>query len=249
MENTHLEYLSWDSSHFNFKIGSAAYASSETDLNEIIYKARKDGYELIYLIENVTEYMNFSFLQLIPNKLVDRKVIFHHDLNEVNFTIDNYITLSDSTVPTSSIIELAIQSGEFSRFNTDPMLSTDSFKSMYLKWINKSYIKENSDFNFEYVKGGRQLGFTTLQIDKSSRESTIGLIAVNKDTRGQGIGSKLLNAALLKSKELGMKCLKVATQEQNVNACKFYVKNNCKIFSKTNIYHLWLNQNKINQIK
>ena len=52
-------------------------------------------------------------------------------------------------------------------------------------------------------------------------------LRVHPDYRGQGVGSRLFDAAVAWARERGCRCLKIETQNTNVPACRFYAKQGC----------------------
>ena len=69
---------------------------------------------------------------------------------------------------------------------------------------------------------------------------SISLIGVDKGYRGEQIGTKLINKAILYFNKLGKNEIQVITQKANVLACKFYTKNGFRISQINNVYHFWL---------
>ena len=66
---------------------------------------------------------------------------------------------------------------------------------------------------------------------KVNKETSLGLIiiGVNPNFRLLGIGKKLINCFEMKAKELGIKKLQLSVLTSNINAIKFYKKNNWEI--------------------
>ena len=81
------------------------------------------------------------------------------------------------------------------------------------------------------------IGITTL--GKKSEFADIGLVAVDKNFRGQGIASDLIHSADTAAYHLGYKEIKVVTQLKNKGACRLYEKCNFQIENITNVYHYW----------
>lgn len=82
------------------------------------------------------------------------------------------------------------------------------------------------------------LGFATLN-RKNETLSEIGLIAVSKTSRGLGVGKKIINESIIKSKKAGFNEIQVVTQLDNIAAVSLYKSTNFKIKKVTNIYHFW----------
>ena len=72
--------------------------------------------------------------------------------------------------------------------------------------------------------------------------SQIGLIAVDQKFKGKGIGSKMLLKAENYCFKNNILELRIPTQEENIGACKFYIKNGYEIIDTSIIKHAWRNE-------
>ncbi|MDO9261367.1 MAG: GNAT family N-acetyltransferase, partial [Flavobacteriaceae bacterium] len=68
---------------------------------------------------------------------------------------------------------------------------------------------------------------------------TIGLTAVCASYQGKGIGKKLLESVENELSKKHIKELRIPTQLQNKQACKFYKKSGFNIVEETIIKHYW----------
>ena len=91
-----------------------------------------------------------------------------------------------------------------------------------------------------YKKEKKIVGFITLKRLESRVD--IGLIAVDHNYRGKGIGQILMKSAEKWALERQINTIQVVTQIVNVPACLFYKKNKYKIKNIEYIYHFWLNK-------
>jgi dTDP-4-amino-4,6-dideoxy-D-galactose acyltransferase len=138
---------------------------------------------------------------------------------------------------TDKLISLTLQSGIYSRFKTDKNFPAEAYEKLYITWIKKSCDKSIAFRILIYGEMKNPSGFITLTGNDS--EAQIGLIAVDEQHRGQGIGRKLIEAAINTAKNHNFTTLKVVTQGANQQACLLYEKCGFVIDSKINIYHYW----------
>jgi len=82
------------------------------------------------------------------------------------------------------------------------------------------------------------LGLVTTK--KSSGTGRIGLIAVDPTAQGEGLGTLLLSAVERWCFLRGLKELRVATQGENLAACRFYTRYGFTLPVRHQIYHVWL---------
>lgn len=215
-----IELLDWDSNFFGYKIGKLTYSNQHKSLpSDEEFKK----FDLVYIFS--TSRLNDKY------NLVDVKVTFKK--NTASKNVDDKIYFFDKTLHSyTELLELAYLSGHDSRFLKDSFFSEKDFKNLYKTWIDKSIINQKTKI-LVYINNNTICGFVSFKVEKI--KSNIELIAVSPIARGKGIGKKLLDAveAMLKEDTL----LTVPTQETNLKACNFYLKNGFKIISKHFIYH------------
>ncbi|MCH2023448.1 MAG: GNAT family N-acetyltransferase [Saprospiraceae bacterium] len=236
-----LQFLDWDSNFFGFPIGQILI-NKKTDytsglLSNLLVKARDKNIKLVYLI--LPERDSFISIPKFENniRLVDKKVYYQTEI-VLNHTQDKHISSYKANTINNDMYELALSSGEYSRFKVDPDFPDEECKNLFKKWIENSINKTYADEVLVYQSKNKILGMVTLSIKKNS--GNIGLIAVNKQYQGQYIGHKLINASKHYFKQKGIKDLTVTTQSNNFNACRFYEKNDFYIKKINHIYHCWL---------
>ncbi len=140
------------------------------------------------------------------------------------------------------LIELAIQSGEYSRFKIDKYIENEKFRQLYELWminsIKKIIAKEVYIIDKENVNG-------VVTVGEKNKRADIGLIAVNNGCRGQGLGKQLLAAAENWGFDQGYKFIQVVTQKANQIACSFYEANGYHQEKCQFVYHVWFNKIKL----
>jgi dTDP-4-amino-4,6-dideoxy-D-galactose acyltransferase len=237
---TLLEILEWDSSFFGYPIGkiNASEINAEA-LTKIISQAKNKDIRLIYLFTDPVDSVSQKAAKINGAKLVDQKVTFHIKIDaSVISSTDTHIEKFELSYPSSQLVNLAIQSGLYSRYKIDPGFKNNEFEKLYLAWIENSVNKKIADHTFVYKEDGVELGFVTLKLRDTYGE--IGLIAVDESSRGKAIGSKLTSAVINLLYENYITDLRVATQTDNMQACNFYKKAGFKEIRTENIYHIWL---------
>lgn len=219
--------LEWDSDFFGLRI--ARLGVSEDFDENFLGETLKKEFDLLY-IHSPKKLLNFPILP------IDEKITFSKKAEGNNLKNSENIKLYEGEC-NDELIQLAIQSGEFSRFYLDTKLS-GKFEKLYSLWMINSVKGVLADFIYVYQEGETILGFVTIR--KYDDKLQIGLIATDFKSRGKGIGTKLLQ----KVEEVAVECqineIVVVTQGANVNACNFYKKNNFSVCEKEYIYHFWI---------
>jgi dTDP-4-amino-4,6-dideoxy-D-galactose acyltransferase len=223
-----LTELIWDSNFFGYKVGKMELGGNE-ELPSVCIDI--ETYKLIYI---------FSSQQIVNNQincvsaqLVDVKLLLAKSVSSNNNQDKSIVLL---TKLTDDLIDLAIQSGLYSRFKLDSTFKNNEFERLYTTWISSS-IDSNDVVVFGYINNQKLVGFITLSTKNNSAD--IGLIAVDETQRGMNIGGKLISMADVYAQQNGLTQITVNTQQENSSALKFYIKNGFDILNRTHIYHLW----------
>lgn len=226
-----INHKEWDTTNFGFKVGSAIIKKPEIfNIENFRNKAKNEGFKLIYLespikLEGSNLFFDEKIIYSKPNIIRQESKPFD-EISSYNFNvIDN------------DLYNLSIISGEYSRFNLDKNFPKNKFILLYNKWIENSVLANYATDVIVYKIENKIVGLLTYY--NQNNISNIGIIAVNPNFQGHGIGSKLIKHY---QNQLDNKIteLEVVTQGVNLKARVFYEKNEYKIKSKTYIYHLWL---------
>lgn len=225
-----IKLLDWDTANFGFGVAELAY-------NDIFHLEDIRSYL-------ATTYPEVKLLYIKTPKKIDRSSIFcdekityvkHHQ--DTNYAAYLNIESNKNKIITTDLYELALLSGEFSRYNLDDKFPHKSFKHLYLKWIENSVYTEFATDVLVYKYNSKVIGFLTYKDNNDI--SSIGIISVNPKFQGLGIGSKLIShyQSLLKP---NIKLQTVVTQGCNIKARALYEKNGYNLLDRTYIYHLWV---------
>lgn len=226
------QYLPWDSEFFGMRIARVDVATQE-DVRALD-SVDKSQWNLIYIFSrpDIDIHQNGVLL-------VDQKVIYE---KAVGMVCEDYqeIYRFQGEQPSDKLYGLAIQSGLYSRYKTDENFPEDSFERLYRRWIEQSVSGNMADVVLCHGVGKNMDGMLTLKINELVGQ--IGLVAVDEKSRGNGIGSRLIQSSEFFLSQNGIKKLEVATQLTNRGACHYYQKNGFYQKSITNVYHWWVNR-------
>lgn len=225
--------LEWDSNFFGLHIGKTIVSSQE-EMNALLSRKselQKD-YNLIYIFaqEGLVACNNVT--------LVDKKVVYSEVIKPDNSSVDSSIIDYPYDYVSDDLLNLALASGIYSRFNIDKNFPFNSYRKLYTCWIEQSVKHVIASKVFCYMIDDIPRGLLTIKT--KGHEGIIGLVATDNDYRGRGIGKSLLHCAKRFCYEEGIKVLSVATQYQNNNACHFYERVGFTKQSCTDIWHWWL---------
>ena len=229
-----IEYLSWDSETFGFKVGNLLCSEpiEVEDLHQVVLKSRDDKYELLYCKD-----VSVPDAALSDNFfLADEKIVYRTVISESSYCISDSVKSVLHQPLNNDLLLLALQSGGHSRYYLDKNMPIHVFLSLYSKWVQNSLDGSVASDVLAYEVNGKNVGILTYK--RSDDVVTIGLIAVDYAYSGKGIGSKLLGHMFSLFPQGTI--VEVATQKRNAGACHFYEKNGFFRAHIQNIYHIWV---------
>jgi dTDP-4-amino-4,6-dideoxy-D-galactose acyltransferase len=210
---------------------------NEQDLRSIELLIEKQNTKLSYyatpnkLPANLLESKNLNIV------LVDKKTTYVKNINP-NLKIHTSIsTIDKKTTKIDRLINLSIQSGIYSRFNVDKNIGKDKFEKMYTLWIKNSISRTKAKEVLAFSANNESAGFVTL--GESHARADIGIIAVDHNYRGKGIGKALMSSAEKWSSDIGHNVIQVVTQGDNIPACRLYESCGYKLEKLEFFYHIW----------
>ena len=226
--------LEWDSNFFNTKIGKVEITNPTLEkLGAIEALKRKNGFDLLYLYFMEVDSSVFDWLKDNGGQLVDQKVTFQKIIGSHELKGLSAIEIYDGDL-TQKLLGLAIESGHKSRFYKD-LRMRPRFNDLYTTWIEKSLSRELADEVLVSMNDSEINGFVTVK--KTKEKGEIGLIAVDKDFRGTGVGKKLIVGAENWFKSSQCNLIKIVTQLDNIAACGLYLKTGFVKIKSEYIFH------------
>lgn len=232
-----IHYLEWDSAFFDKKIGRLELRHTDENLIEMLVEAKQQDYDLLYVFTSEECLINENDCFPFKGTLVDRKVVYTIDISD-EVALSQQVKEYLSAELTPELLNLAYESGKFSRFRLDKNFHESDFQRLYARWIEKSVAHEMADKVFVIQESNKIVGMVTLKISGNTAE--IGLIAVDSKMQGKGYGKLLVERCISEAALSNCKTLTVPTQFENKPACKFYDRCGFQVKSITNIYHFWL---------
>lgn len=228
-----IEYLEWDSQFFKLKIGRVTVNKLTIELLiQIQSKKVSQCYNLIYLFAKSITIDASLALKQMGIELADDKLTYGRKVDNSDKYADEVVLYNGSL--TTELLDLAIESGHKSRFKTDKRLAP-FFNDLYKLWIEKSLSGLMADSVLVY-NDNEIRGFVTLK--NKNGVGQIGLIAVDAQSQGLGIGTLLMEASMNWYSYNRLKKCIVVTQANNTGACRLYEKMGYNIISRELIYHL-----------
>lgn len=240
--------LSWDSSFFGFGVAriDAPELSAEA-LTECLESLRAQDVSLVYWAAAHESAINRAAAEQCAARLVDLRTTYRRALgqsSEPRAVPSAPIELSVYESPHScaALDQLAIETGVYSRFATDPRISTADYERLYRTWIANSVNGQLAEKVLVLRDTARSqqpiVGYITLATKGGYGD--IGLLAVHSDYRGKSLGRCLVDAALAWSREHGHERAQVITHARSTAACRLYEACGYQVALIEAYYHIWL---------
>jgi len=237
MQTNIIKTLEWDSQFFGYPVARINFDKEGSDcLDDLFLNIESKKLRVTYFYVPPAEKELISRITKKGGILVDQKVIFSKNTEKHNKYSNDIIEFQGIDL-NIKLIELVLQAGKYSRFRLDRNFNKREYQRLYIEWLSKSLKKVIAFKTLVAKEGSDIVGITTL--GEKAKFADIGLVAVDKNFHGQGIGCDLIHSADNVANEKGIKEIKVATQLKNKGACRLYEKCHFQIEKITNIYHYW----------
>lgn len=237
MQNNVIEPLTWDSQFFGYPVARINLDKEGTDKLENLFldlESRKIRVTYFYIPSKEKE---------LINRISKKGVLFVGQKVELSKTTEKHGRFSNNIIEFNGddinerLIELVLQAGRYSRFRLDRNFTQNEYQKLYIELLSKSIKKIIAIKTFVAIKESFIIGVTTL--GEKGGCADIGLVVVDENYRGQGIGYDLIHLVDTVAFEMGIKKIKVVTQLKNKEACRLYEKCHFNIENITNTYHYW----------
>ncbi len=227
---------SWDTAFFDFEVGSLSIEGKipKGTLTDLLTRAQ-EKFKLLYLFTNEKKHIDLGVFDKNCT-YIDERIIFEKIITYQKNIRDDNISVYPGQTDATELYTLAFESGKHSRFRMDKNFGKEQFKRLYRRMIDNSLTKEYAD-NIFIKESGNIEGFVTVK--QNGNCLNIGLIAVNPDFQGKGVGSSLMKRVENYAAETGLDRIEVLTQQQNHLARAFYKKQGFRESRREYIYHLW----------
>lgn len=246
--------LEWDSHFLGFRTGKVVLTDASGDIRSQFERDEWRRYRLLYLLVDSGQVRCLKTMEQMGYKPVTVNLLLRADQFTSRAGTDRGWDTGRTERPVVSgntlgqcftltnvdqdVLDLALAAGHHSRFRLDKRFEKGTFEAMYHHWIKRSVAGELADFVFGHRDGsGRVNGLITGKVNGDSAH--IGLMAVQSEVRGQGIGTMLLDTLRRRLLEDNTRVMTVWTQARNERALSFYEKSGFRKVSETRIYHWW----------
>lgn len=231
------EFLPWDSEFFGCRIARLDGTRDDAEsLPRALAWCRDNAIDCVYYLLPASDTAAVREAEDAGLHLMDIRLTLERCLSSPPSTgVADMRIVTDDDI--SGLRAIAGQSHTDSRFYADRGFARDRCDELYRTWIEKSC---RSEATRVFTEGpmGRPAGYITCERDGTA--GSIGLIAVAPDRQGDGVGTRLVDAALGWFADNGVQRVTVVTQGRNVKAQRLYQGAGFRSCSVELWYHAWV---------
>lgn len=221
--------LEWDSSFFGFPIGRADISDAASlDFADAF---RGSAFRLVYAFapDGALSSECRSRLAAAGGVLMDVRTVYRKALPP-SAAMPSGVVKAVAVTP--DMERLAEESGVCSRFMKDPLLRPRA-AAMYRRWIARDFAR-----GVVLIRPGDDGIDGLVTISACGGEGHVGLLAVDRSSRGRGVGRLLVAAAEAWCLSCGAAECKIVTQDANAPARSLYERCGFAIDSRTEVWHV-----------
>jgi ribosomal protein S18 acetylase RimI-like enzyme len=227
--------LPWDSVHFGASIARVAAGVAP---DRAIIWAREHDVQCLYLLVDLQEPAALRSATAAGFTLVDVRVTLDRPVEGSAAAGGDAVvrTMEASDLPALQSIAEVAHVG--SRFYADPRFDHARVTGLYREWLRASVQAGFADWALTAVLDGAPIGYITGRIEPGG-VAGIGLLGVDEEARGHGIGSQLVDSLLGEAAGAGCSRITVVTQGSNVRAQRLYQRTGFRTLSMQAWFHWW----------
>jgi dTDP-4-amino-4,6-dideoxy-D-galactose acyltransferase len=234
--------LDWDTEFFGKRIARA----TESRLNDIYIQrvlewCQEQGIECLYFLADADDPETTRLAEQHGFRLVDIRLTFERVLESWGGERDQDPECPVRLVRPADLDVLRKIAGEcyhLTRFYYDDCFPLQASARLYQTWIEKS-VQGYADRVFVAELQGRPVGYLTCHLHDGGKSGVIGLVGIEQENRGSGVGNSLVYTALQWFAGHACAHVSVVTQGRNIAAQRLYQRNGFLTKSVQLWYHKW----------
>ena len=239
------ESLPWDSEFFGCRIarvrGNRLYESQAAAIEQWSRSERLDG---LYFLASADCAETIRIAEDLRFRLVDIRMTLERS------TVKGCM-LAATASPTdvaihparpqdlASLQTIARAAHTDTRFFSDPHIPRERAENLYSTWIRLECQGRAKRVLVATSTQDKVLGYLSCHLDSANGMGQIGLAAVDKDARGQGVGTSLVRSALDWFAAQEAATVTVVTQGKNIGAQRLYQSSGFFSREAQLWYHRW----------
>ena len=231
MNNTQL--LDWDSDILGISVAKILSPSlNEEKLRNCLQSLKKRGVKLVYWAIDSHDHTAKQAALACDGFLADKKITYLLDLRSLNLAFPYAdVEIYPAQIASPELEGIALEIAQLPRVRNDPTPSTEQANTLYKAGLNNA--RQKVAAQLETIIG-------MLSIDEKRRRGDLSLLGVAPDYQGQGLGKRLVYAALAWCIAQNYSFSQVVTHKAKVKARHLYETCGFTQEKMEYFYHFWL---------
>ncbi len=231
----------WDTDFFGFKIAYiACFCLSPNIYDAVLRHVVENNIQLIEFVCDCNDLQSIRIAEKMSFKLVDIRMTYSKKFD--NKKLNEYTNDIDFRKATEKdLYEIEQMAGTIftkSRYIFDDRFPAHKVKDLFKLWAKKAILGKFDDESWCLSDGDKIIAFCTIRYMENNC-AQIGLIGVDTEFTGKGIGKRMLENVLYMLTIAGIKELKLDTQGRNYAAQNLYSSAGFKLIKMCYFYHKW----------
>ena len=239
------EFLQWDTDFFCHKIARVVgHRLDPHRIKDILKWCRAQEIECLYFLADSNHPLTVRLAEDYGFRQVDIRVTLQCDIKSRRVRYENNRAKASNIRTALSrdipiLQAIARNSHTDTRFYSDPCFSRESCEELYGTWIKRS-CEGYADVVLVAEMDGQPIGYVSCNLPTNSSYGQIGLLGVESEARGLGVGWALVEQSLRWFTEHNVDEVRVVTQGRNIPSQRVYQR--CGFLTHTvNLwYHKWM---------
>jgi ribosomal protein S18 acetylase RimI-like enzyme len=235
---TRVDHLAFDTNHFGFSI--ARLAGDQLDdarAAEAVATCKAEGVRCLYFLARSDDDATVRAAEAHGFHLADVRMTYERKPAAGSAPLGpDFVLRSAIPADLPRLRALAAAHHTESRFYADPGFPRDRCDALYANWIDNS-TRGLADEIVVIARGADPVGYITWK--GHAGEGSIGLISVDAEARGAGVGAALVARAVDLSAAAGHSRITVVTQGRNRASQRCYQRGGFLTGSTELWYHRW----------
>ncbi len=232
------EQLPWDSEFFRLKIGRL-YGNRLTPerASNALQWCRDNSIECLYFLADAADPLTAHAATASGFRFVDVRCTYECDLPPRRPSILSSAVRAFEPGDLPALERIAASNHSDSRFYFDGSFQRERCDELFATWIRRS-CSGWADAVFVAGFAGSPVGYVTCHL-RCHEFGSIGLIALEPQFQGHGLGQQLVAAALEYLGKRGARRVEVVTQGRNLRSQQLYQRCGFALRDFELWYHLW----------
>lgn len=236
--------LEWDSEFFACRVArGAGNRLTDESLARLLEWCNRETVDWLYFLADADDQATVQVAEQAGFHLVDIRVELGVALaqNRPTGPSESVRVRPAAASDLERLRPMAAAGHSDSRYFFDPRVPKERARHLYERWIERSVLEGFADVVLVADVDGVASGYITGRFDGGTTAS-IGLIGVDSEVRGLGMGTALVASLLSWAEARGAARVTVVTQGRNVTAQRLYQKCGFRTETVRLWYHRWFDR-------